>query len=126
MNDCCFDLSLEREQPTVDSLTINCSTELNEPDDKGNLGTALDKAISLVIRILHDIHSLHNLRIKNEMKADSTWELNDKNCIASSKPEMFFFCSPNHGVQHARKHRVLEEKEHNTVEQVFGQHACGQ
>lgn len=99
---------------------------MNEPYDKGNLGTALDEATSLVIRILHDIHSLHNLRVKNEMKADSTWELNDKNCIASGKPEVFFFCSPHHGVQHAGKHRVLEEKEHNTVEQVFGQNACGQ
>ena len=93
---------------------------MNEPDDKGNLGTALDEATSLVIRILHDIHSLHNLRLQNKVKSDRTWELNDENWIASGKSKVFFFFAPHHGVEHAGKHRVLEEEKHDAVEEVLG------
>jgi len=50
------------------------------------------------------------------MKSDRTWELDDENRIASGKSKVFFFFTPNHGVEHAGKHRILEEEKHDAIE----------
>tara|TARA_B110000285_G_scaffold188735_1_gene215027 strand:+ start:156 stop:479 length:324 start_codon:yes stop_codon:yes gene_type:complete len=94
---------------------------LNEPNDKGNLGTSLHEVVRLVVGVLHDIHSLHNLRVQNKMQAYSTWELDNENGVAPGEAEAFFFLSKHHGVQHAGKHAVLQEEKHQAVEQILAQ-----
>jgi hypothetical protein len=119
MNDGCFNFSLEREKPAVDSFTIDSCQELEEPDYERNLRTTFNKTVCLVVCILHDVHSLHYLWVENEVQTNCTWKLNNKNGIAAGKPEAFVLLSEHHGVQHTRKHAVLKEKKHHTIKQIF-------
>jgi len=58
------------------------------------------------------------------MQANCTWELNDKDSVASGE-RIFIPVLVNHGVEHASQHAVLKEEEHEAVEDIFSDDLTG-
>ena len=73
-----FDCVLEGEHKDIDAFTVNSNHKLQKSNDERDFRATFDEGAMLVVGVLHDDHSLHDLGIQTQMQCNCAGQFDNE------------------------------------------------